>query len=272
MIKFILKCLGAKLLKKGIEIIYHRFMQGYNYRLRLTHDREYFAAESFHHWNQSTDVQRTGKKFDATEDRELNRRSLELITEILAPFLTNKGGEEYKILDYGCGLGNAVAHYQQQGFDIIGAEMSQALRQHAMEHYQIHTIPPKQLFSEHRGQFHLIFTQSLLQYIHPASILQFHNQLYCCLAPDGKIVHISCPSFNKRHLWIGHGQHKLAQTAALPLYSTNPPSFFIRESQLQDVALQLGLQFETLVQPAWYQRYHPDKQEWYRSNFLLYKP
>ena len=266
LLKNILKILGAKLLLRLCRAIQARIYAQTDYRTRLAFDAGFFEAENHRHWNQSSDVRRVGTISEAKR-AELNRRSQELIRETLAPFLE----PGMALLDYGSGMGDSVAHYRCQGFAVTGAEISAKLRSYARSTHNVETIRPDELFDgeTYHKAFDLIYSQAVLQYIHPENMLELHRKLLSRLAPGGKIVHISCPSFARRHLWLGNDQHKLAQTALCPLYSIQPPTFFIRETQIEQIACILGLRFRILPEPEWHRRYHPRKGEWYRFNCVL---
>lgn len=266
LLKKILKIFGAKLLLRLCRAIQARIYAQSDYRTRLAFDAEFFEAENHRHWNESRDVRRVGT---ISEERrtELNRRSQELVRETLAPFLE----PGMALLDYGSGMGDSVAYYRGQGHAAAGAEISARLREYAQSIHNVKSIHPEELFGDEscRNAFDLIYSQAVLQYIHPGKMLELHRKLLTRLAPGGKIVHISCPSFAKRQLWIGGNKHKLAQTALCPLYSIQPPTFFIRETQMEQIACILGLRFRILPEPEWAARYNPGKGEWYRFNCVL---
>ena len=261
--------MGAKLVLRLFRAMETRICAKTDYRTRLAFDAEFFEAENHRHWNQSSDVRRVGT-ISEEQRTELNRRSQELVRETLAPFLQ----PGMTMLDYGSGMGDSVAHYQEQGFAITGAEISTRLHEYARKTHNVESIEPEKLFTDeaYRNAFRLIYSQAVLQYVHPEKMLELHRKLLSRLAPGGKIVHISCPSFSRRQLWIGNDKRKLAQTALCPLYSIQPPTFFIRESQMEEIACILGLRFHILNEPSWYARYNPGKGEWYRFNCLLERP
>lgn len=113
---------------------------------------------------------------------------------ITAPNRTLKNGNRTKphLLDFGCGVGDFLHFAQQNGFDIMGCDMSEDARKCASEKLGKKVVTPEEIFALPHSTFDVITMWHVLEHIH--NLKYQTEQLHRLLKDNGRLV-IAVPNY-----------------------------------------------------------------------------
>jgi len=144
------------------------------------------------------------------------------------------------ILDYGGGNGEIAYRFKRDGYNIKHCDLSKKMVENAKRKYNLDSCECKKLGSE---KFDKILFNNGFFYIHPSLIKNFLKKCKKILKRGGKLYLLDNPDFDKRDK-LGKSKLYIMITKFFPVYQIDAAGFFVKDSQLRSLALELGFTIE----------------------------
>jgi len=140
------------------------------------------------------------------------------------------------ILDYGGGNGEISYRFKQDGFNIKHCDLSLKMVKNARERYNLDSCECRQLGTD---KYDKILFHNAFFYIHPSLIKEFLENIYKNLKDGGELYLTDTVDFDKRDM-LGLGKAYMGLTKFFPVYQIELAGFFVKNSQLESLAVEIG--------------------------------
>jgi ubiquinone/menaquinone biosynthesis C-methylase UbiE len=149
-------------------------------------------------------------QIDDAEDRRLGRKN----AAIIAP-LTRPGD---KVLEVGCGRGHVLKAIQEAGCQVFGIDPSVDMVELARGHGVSADVGTAEALGFTSNTFDLVFSQQVLEHIHPDDVPEHLGEAYRVLKPGGLLV-VETPNRRTGPQDISRGFSRVAEGLHLKEWS-----------------------------------------------------
>lgn len=143
-------------------------------------------------WAILTSPDRKNKKWDPKEFFQLGVIEIDSVLESVQDFRIESTAK--RALDFGCGVGRLSQALAARGFQVVGVDIAHSMIEQAkgwnqypeLCSYRVNSSPDLSQFSDE--SFDFIYSNIVLQHIHPSISSKYIAEFVRCLSPKGVLV------------------------------------------------------------------------------------
>jgi len=176
--------------------------------------------------------------------------------------------KDVSILDAGCGSGELVYYFYNDGYNIRGFDVSPKAVKMANKLIgkELCYVDDFLSLKDRTKSYDIVYIYNSLFYIHPKHLKIVFKNFYDILNDGGKLYIFDVPDFRKRRKWYGtHKWYKRlvlnSVTTLFPVYHPYSAAFWIKDNHIIKNAYECG--FRDIIKF--------DSWSYYRSHYVLHK-